>query len=277
MPKSIIDKHHQMLYCTTRVRTHRAGGSGTVLYSAHDASGSVHTYILTAQHVIEDAIVVEKRWNEIAKRRMDTEALATVQAEFFKYNGISVNVGSYAIEADIAAYSSWAGGFDLALLRVRDYEQVVRNVSPLIPRDKIAELRIFDDCYAVGAQLGHPPIATRGQITYLYDEIESKPYILQSASTVFGVSGGSLYRYSPERDRYEMIGVPARINVVGFMSPVYHMGYAIAPQSLYAFLENNDFQFIYDPTQTIEECAKRREDRRKSQEREAAKTDEEQP
>ena len=36
--KDIIQKHEQMFYPTVRVRTNKAGGSGTVIYSKKHAS-----------------------------------------------------------------------------------------------------------------------------------------------------------------------------------------------------------------------------------------------
>ena len=43
--KSIIKKHEEMFYPTVRVRTNKAGGSGTVIYSKkHGKEGSSWNY-----------------------------------------------------------------------------------------------------------------------------------------------------------------------------------------------------------------------------------------
>ena len=44
--KQIINKHEQMFYPTVRVRTKKAGGSGTVVYSKK-YKGEVYTYVIT--------------------------------------------------------------------------------------------------------------------------------------------------------------------------------------------------------------------------------------
>ena len=46
------------------------------------------------------------------KRKIDTEFLDTVQVEFFRYNNFSKCIGSFAVEADIVAYSDVEGGQD---------------------------------------------------------------------------------------------------------------------------------------------------------------------
>ena len=58
--KDIIQKHEEMFYPTVRVRTHKAGGSGTVVYS-QECDGEVHTYIVTNHHVISDNVKIEKK------------------------------------------------------------------------------------------------------------------------------------------------------------------------------------------------------------------------
>ena len=109
--KVIKQKHEEMLYPTVRVRTGRSGGSGTVVFSQKNGD-EAHTYIITNHHVISENIKVVKKWSPIYKRKIDTEFLDTVQVEFFRYNNFSKCIGSFAVEADIVAYSDVEGGQD---------------------------------------------------------------------------------------------------------------------------------------------------------------------
>ena len=70
--KQIIQQHEQMFYPTVRVRTKKAGGSGTVVYS-EEYKGEVYTYIITNQHVIDDSVHIEKKWDPVLKRKVDKE------------------------------------------------------------------------------------------------------------------------------------------------------------------------------------------------------------
>ena len=113
----------------------------------------------------------------------------------------------------------------------------------------------------MGASLGHAPIATNGHICYMDDEISHYRYWMSTAQTIFGNSGGALYRYSDERKEYEYIGIPSRITVqpMGFSSdPITHMGYFIPIERVYNLLRDNDYHFIFDDAMTFEECARLR-------------------
>jgi len=261
--KEIIQKHEQMFYPTVRVRTKKAGGSGTVVYSQkNEKDGEIYTYVITNQHVIADSVHLEKKWDPVLKRKVDKEILDTVNVEFFRFNNYSHTIGSFAVEADIVAYSEVEGGQDWALLRVRDKENTADYVANMFPLDDLDNIHIFDETYAVGASLGHPPVASNGMITYMDDEIEHYKYWMSSAPTIFGNSGGAVYRWSGTRKQYEYIGIPSRISIqpMGFSADaITHMGYFIPIDRVYKLLEDNDFQFIYDSNYSIEDCKKARE------------------
>ena len=263
--KEIIQKHEQMFYPTVRVRTKKAGGSGTVVYS-EKYNDEVYTYVITNHHVISDSVHIEKKWDPVLKRKVDKEILDTVYVEFFRYNNYSHTVGSFAVEADIVAYSEVQGGQDWALLRVRDKENTADWVANMFPLDDIENVHIFDEVYAVGASLGHPPVASDGHISYMDDEIEHYKYWMSSAPTIFGNSGGAVYRWSGNRKKYEYIGIPSRISIqpMGFSADaITHMGYFIPIDRVYKLLEENDYQFIYDSNFSIEDCNKARKKKQK--------------
>jgi len=252
-----------MFYPTVRVRTKKAGGSGTVVYS-QEYKKEVYTYVITNHHVISDSVHVEKKWDPVLKRKVDKEILDTVYVEFFRFNNYSHTIGSFAVEADIVAYSDVEGGQDWALLRVRDKENKADYVANMFPLKDIENVHIFDDCFAVGASLGHPPVASNGMITYMDDEIDHYKYWMSSAPTIFGNSGGAVYRWSGGRKKYEYIGIPSRISIqpMGFSADaITHMGYFIPIDRVYNLLDDNDYQFIYDSSKTIEECNKARKEK----------------
>ena len=262
--KEIVQKHEEMFYPTVRVRTGKAGGSGTVVYS-RKYKGEAYTYVITNHHVVSDNIQVEKKWDPVLKKKVDTETLDTVQVEYFRYNNYSHCIGSFAIEADIIAYSEYEGGQDWALLRIRDKENTADWVANMFPQSDIDNIHIFDKVFAVGASLGHPPIATEGHVSYMDDEIDHFNYWMSTAQTIFGNSGGAVYRWSPKRKRYEYIGIPSRITVqpMGFSAdPITHMGYFIPINRIKALLDENCYQFIYDDSYTMKKCEKLRKDKK---------------
>jgi len=171
-------------------------------------------------------------------------------------------IGSFAVEADIVAYDPLQ---DWALLELRDKENAALNVAVLFPKDKIeTEIHVGDEVYAVGASLGHAPIMTFGHITFMDDEIDNFKYFMSTAQIIFGNSGGSVFRYSSDRSRYEFIGIPSRISIAGggfSETPITHMGYFIPVNRIYDLLDTQIFRFIYDSKVTIEANEKERKDK----------------
>ena len=168
------------------------------------------------------------------------------------------------------------GGQDWALLRMRDTENKADWVSNMFPLNDIENVHIFDKCYAVGASLGHPPVASEGMITYMDDEIEHYKYWMSSAPTIFGNSGGAVYRWSGNRKRYEYIGIPSRISIqpMGFSADaITHMGYFIPIDRVYGLLEENDYQFIYDDSISIDACKKARKAKQKPEDKDKDEDD----
>lgn len=249
-PKAV---HLEVLYPVVRVRTKQAGGSGTVLWS-EKVDGEFVTFVLTNQHVIDSAVTVKKKWNPFLGREMKTETRSTVSVEFFRYKHGSRNVGTYSVDADIMAYEE---DQDLALLRLRNVERA-EFIAMLPPVGKEAEIQIFDQVYAVGAALGHPPIATSGKICYMDDEMDDFEYWLSDAQIIFGNSGGAVFL----ADSHEFIGVPSRLAVaqIGWSAdPVSHMGFFIPFWRIYDWLEDEFYHFIFDREITYEWCENERE------------------
>jgi len=226
-----------MLYGTVLVQTKRGSGSGTVIYSA-ERDGEIHTYILTNHHVVRAAITVREEWDSKKGVNIDVERRSQVEAYWFDYNDYSVNVGKRGLRANIVAYNAKA---DLALIRLVDSERFVTPVVPLIPPDDV--LHLMEQVWAVGSGLGQPPFATRGEIAYLDAENNGYRYMMATAPIVWGNSGGALFRWSGERNQYELIGVPSRISIAGFTA-VLHMAWSIHPDTIYGFLRDDGYCFI---------------------------------
>lgn len=262
MDKTLQEKHENLLYPTVRVRTDKAGGSGTVIYSEPVPEGAVEegyeTYVLTNCHVINDNIRVEKKWSTLLKREVKTDVLADCTIELFDFEYGSWESGHSAYKAEIMCYDK---DMDLALLRVRTNREF-KYVAKVFPKDEHKKrLRMFMEVYAVGCGMGHPPLASQGNLTGFTDIIDNYPYWLSTAPTIYGNSGGSLYL----ADTYEFIGIPSRIavNMGGFSADaITHLSYFIPITSIYSFLEDQMFMFLYDKGYTSVQCERMRKEKR---------------
>ena len=227
--QEIKEKHKHMLYPTVRVRTGKAGGSGTLIYSKqvpNAEEGIFESYVLTNEHVIDDNIKVEKKWSTLLKREVKTDILAECSVEMFNFEYGSWEAGHSAYRSEIMCYDK---DMDIGLLKIRS-EKPFDNVAKMFPRgEHKSRLRLFQPVYAIGCGLGHPPLQTRGELAGFTDIMDNYPYWLSTAPTIFGNSGGSVYLDGT----YELIGVPSRIAVVasGFSADaITHMSYFIPIQ-----------------------------------------------
>ena len=215
-------------YPTVLVEAKKGVGSGTVVYSElttdPDHVGEYETYVLTNHHVIEANIQTGKQWNPLKQKEEKKDVFATVNVYFYKYKYSSRNIGKNSVEADIVAYTKEE---DMALLRLRSIDKI-EHVTKFYPLDKIKEIKMFMKTYAVGAALGHQPIATDGWITCMSDEQDNFVFWMSTAQIIFGNSGGSMYIEAD--DDYWFIGVPSMV-AVSFSgmsaNAITHMGYFI--------------------------------------------------
>ena len=248
--------HEQVLYPVVRVRTPKAGGSGTIIYSKSNPllPEEYQTFIITCSHVIEDAISTRKEWHPVLKKKVDMEFLEQVDVEVFDYVYLSRVNSSNSFKAEIVAYDKLR---DIAILKLIS-PKVQSYVAKIIPKDKIASVKLFSPTYTAGCSLLHDPFANAGQITFLTEMIDNKPYWMSNGASIFGNSGGAVFL----AETGEQVGLTARITVIpiGFsgVDIITWMGFSIAPQQIYDFIDEQDLKFFVDLTDTYEQSMKRR-------------------
>lgn len=245
--------HDKVLYPCALVRTSKAGGSGTVLFSKPHPDGEGYlTYVLTNHHVIDDAITFVEEYDAIVGRDVKKPIREVVSVGFYSYRHLSKQASVVGYQADIVY---WDKPRDLALLELRDRKEA-EFVAVLFP-EKGKHLFIGQPVVAVGCSLGHKPLPSIGMISSLDEQLENQPRFLSSAQIIYGNSGGALYTLAEK----ELIGVPCAGDVIisGFSAQaITHLGYAIPYFVIYDFIREGCYDFIFDETVTYEECEKRR-------------------
>jgi len=262
--EEIVREHEDMIYPTVRVRAEGVGGSGLIIYSkpAPTNENKYETYVFTCNHVIEKAIKFIEKWSPLAGRKITVEDRIEVQVEVFKYEGVSRLVGGTTYQAEIMA---WDKQSDIALLKIKSSEKLP-YVAKLYPKGKEEEILLGTPSIAVGCSLGHEPIICYGNITSKHDRHENKEYWMSTANTIFGNSGGAEFL----ADTHEYVGITAMVSGVqlGFsVDIITWMGFFVPITTIYEFLEEQIFQFIYDLAYTSDQCAEMREKKRKEEER----------
>lgn len=256
----IKTKHEWFLYPIVRLHSNRGAGSGTIIYCQPDLKNPAEyiTLGLTNHHVVEANITYKDMWDSLAKRQVKKEVVDPISVEVFDYVYDSTVVSSNRHRAHVLAYDQV---HDLAVFRI-DSPKVFPYIAKLIPRDNIKNLRLFEDVVVAGCSLAHDPFCNFGQLTYLSEIIEQKKYVMTNASSIFGNSGGALFL----AETGELIGVPSRISGIqlGFgVDIITWMGFCCHPERLYQFLEEQELQFIYDPSDDYYSAMRRRESKLK--------------
>lgn len=256
----IKDLHESILYPVVRVRTEKAGGSGTIIYSEPNPKNKeeYQTFVMTCAHVVEDAITVKKEWDSYLRKNIEKEFKKLVQVEIFDYVFMSTVNSSNAYKAEIVAYDK---AQDIAILKLQSPKQC-SYIAKIIPKEEIKDVKLFTPAYASGCSLGHEPFANLGQITYLTEEIDNKLYWMTNCSSIFGNSGGAIFL---AESGYQ-VGITARITglQLGFGQDIITwMGFSVAPQRIYEFFEEQDLRFLFDDKDTYEKSMKRREKKQK--------------
>lgn len=232
-----IKKSEGMLYAMVRIRSASSTGSGTILYSEdREKDGRFKTFILTNHHVVESAIKIEKKWNNLFQRYEDKEVLDRVVVEVFKYSNSGKEDGRTQYDADVVAYEA---DEDIALLQLTVGTKM-DFVARILP-ETVHQPSIFDTVYAVGCSLAHSPLPTKGEITSINETIDRKSYWMISSPIIWGNSGGAVFveRY----DGYWWIGVPSRVATSGGQI-IPHMAYIIPLDRIKSWIEKQKLVFL---------------------------------
>jgi len=249
------EKHEKILYPVVRCRTDKAGGSGTIIYSKEnpDKIGEYLNFILTNHHVIEDAIQIKQEFDSMIKREVKKEFTQKVRVDIFDYVNMSEMNSANTHTADIVAYDK---SHDIALLKL-DTPKKMKYTATMFSRDKISNIKLFDQIYSCGASLLHDPFANKGEITYLNEDIDNKNYWMSNSNMIFGNSGGAVFL----NETGEFIGIPARVTStqLGFgFDIITWMGFFIPISRIYDFFDEQELKFIYNENITYQECMEKR-------------------
>ena len=196
-------------------------GSGVLLPSRPAADGGFQTFVITAWHVVRD----------IQGDPPDLDA--PVPVLIYLENG--------GLRSETAKLLRHDAKLDAALLEVRTSEAVA-NGARLAPRQRLDDVRIFEEVYAVGCPLGNDPIPTRGEVATCHHEVDGETYWMINAPTYIGNSGGGIF----DSKTHELLGIFSKIYTHGSLRPtiIPHMGLVTPLPKIYDWLTEVGFSEI---------------------------------
>lgn len=196
-------------------------GGGTVgsavLLASEQVDSGWRTQLLTAWHVVRDI-------------RLGLGDDALIPVTIYSEDGSSRREEARVLCRDAT--------IDIALLELTTKGSKFPGVQ-LASRTALAEIKIFDDVYAVGCPLGNDPIPTHGKLSDTSHMVEGTLHWMISAPTYIGNSGGGIFHAETE----ELVGIFSKLYTHGSLRPtvVPHMGLAVPLFEVYDWLEGEGY------------------------------------
>jgi len=252
-----IQQQREMSYPVVLLQINFRSGTGTVIYSGPCNKDKEEwcTYILTNDHFAEIAISVskEKKIVEGKEIEMEVEKREPIGVRWFEEDSFAWRENSPASNSAVIVVRDEE--LDFVLLRLENHSSGPHYTVFFQSRDTFIDE--YYTVWAVGAGLGVRPFPTKGIIGNLTVEQGGKKYIQTDAEIIYGNSGGGLFVWSWQHNRYEMIGVPTGIPSERRGGAVSHMGISIPIGRVRVFLKNKGFGFILEEQDRLSQQTRR--------------------
>jgi len=215
------------------VQTHHSGGSGTIIgYLETDLNNVLEYLILTNAHITRTRFIVVIENIDSLTGKIDIEKIDTgCKVIVFDHQ----NRDYHKYDVDVIAEDT---NRDLSLLSLKTARKLA--VARLADNIMLEQVRVFDDVFAVGCQLGNIPIPTAGIITQILinnDDLEQFIVYGHTAQVAPGSSGGGLFK--KYNDHYYMIGIPFCVETLTNGQIIPHLAYAISMKTAKNFINQN--------------------------------------
>ena len=225
-------KQREMLGPVVCIGTRMSTGSGTVYAKIEtEVDGTFEYLVLTNQHITKTRIIFSFNSDfvigKLIKTPIDTGCSIVV---FDQDNRETSRYTAKVVEED--------NYLDLAILSFKSSQQI--PVTLLATDEMLENVRVFDDVFAVGCQLGMRPTPTFGIVSEIIAGVTRKiEWMLYGTTSpiTYGSSGGGLFK---EYDgHYYLIGIPFRVAITHKYQVVSHLGNAISLCTARKFLDDN--------------------------------------
>lgn len=198
-------KQREMLDTIVYVQTRNSRGSGTII-DCVDMGETFEYRVLTNVHVVSSRFVTQIQGVNSLTGKSKTRVIDTgCRIVTFDHQNRDWDYHTAKVIAE-------SNTKDLAILSFTSNQEL--SVSKIADNDMLKQIRVFDEVFAVGCQLGRAPSPTVGIISQISTESndgQKRMIYSNTAHIISGSSGGGLFR--EYNGHYYMIGIPYRISV----------------------------------------------------------------
>ena len=226
-------KQNEMRDTTVLVQTWQGSGSGTVIDCIETDTEEVFEYrVLTNAHVTQTRFVtviqgVNLLTGKVKKITTDHGCGITT----FDHKEKKFELHRTKVVAEDTKY-------DLAILSFRTKQKLA--IAAFADNDMLGQVRVFDEIFAIGCQLGRAPAPTTGIISQIITGNNGeKEWVIygNTAQITPGSSGGGLFKKYD--GHYYMIGIPFRVAIAGNGQIIPHLSHAISIEVARDFIDQN--------------------------------------
>lgn len=201
IPDEISIKYEEMLGTSVKIDTHNGSGSGTIINRVTTKKdGLFELRVLTNSHVVEQRFTSNLHVDSITGRV--TKQITDTGCSITTFNHLDRTEKTY--KTKIIKENTH---LDLAILSFFSRERL--SVAKIADDTLLSNIRIFNEVFVVGCQLGETPIPTSGIISRIIThENKEQEYTTyrHTAQIVGGSSGGGLF--IAHNGHYYLIGIP---------------------------------------------------------------------
>eukprot|EP00435_Cladocopium_sp_Y103_P041688 s1184_g11.t1 len=242
-------RRDQMILPAARVVS--AGGKqGSAFVISNSENG---TYVITCHHVIKDSIKQNDRWDPVEKSSKKVEQLLPISVETFRYDLHGRHLQTVTTSADIVAYciygDEWTFEGDLALLKLKVPVEI--TAAAVISEKNFEEVHALDEVVMVGCpDASEVPMPTTGHVASLSEVRAGIGLMLSQVFGNPGSSGSAVYRFSPERNRYEVIALHSLTDGRGSLTSLGRGNFlrlAVQAPEIHKFLRSHKLLHLLQP------------------------------
>jgi len=226
-------KQNEMRDTIVLVTTQNGSGSGTIIDQLETEEEGVYEYrVLTNSHVTYSRFKRFLKGVDGITGKLDIQIIDT---------GCGIIVFDYenqawaTTRAEVIAENNI---YDLSLLSFKSKD--VLPVARVADDQMLSQVRVFDDVFAIGCQLGRAPTPTSGIISQIMKGTNGRQeWVIYGTTSEItpGSSGGGLFKKYD--GHYYLIGIPYKIAVAGNGQMIPHLAHAISIITARNFLDEN--------------------------------------
>lgn len=226
-------KQNEMRDTIVLVSTRGGSGSGTIIGKINTKEDGVYEYhVLTNSHVTHSRIIQLLKGVDGITGKLDIQTIDTgCRVILFDYPKQKwETIGARVIAENIV--------YDLAMLSFRSRR--IFPIAKIASMSMLSQIRVFDDVFAIGCQLGMAPTPTRGIISRITKSKNGeKEWVIYGTTSQItpGSSGGGLFK--KDDGHYYLIGIPYRISIAGNGQMIPHLAHAISIVTAKQFIDEN--------------------------------------